>query len=463
MKKRNILLILLFLLGLIPLNLSAQENKSYDEQKIEYSRAAGLFDLPDDNLEKIIMDSVPYVGALGTMSEDELLKVDKIKVDDTVSELDGLDYYIQKGLLDNVYRFDSTSTKVVDFSPIMNWSSLQEIWISNSPITNLNCFANTTFDDLGKISIEKTTLNDISGLSSSNMPNLYEVRLPENKLTNLNGLNNKKTIETVTVYMNEINDISGLANLPELKTLTINQNKLTNLDALENDSNLRYIYADENEIEDISGIKNSPYLLDVTFFQNKISDISALEGHDYLTSVDISYNKVSDLSPLSKMSGDIYAPGQMIDMDLGDFDNLSKIPLEAFVIQADGTKVSIDYGLDINDIKDYKEYSYSPISFDASVPGYYDFNGEITVKFDYVAPTPLTPLDPSIPITIPPSKPVDPIDPSTPDNIDTVGNKNGKETKGKKLIQTGKENFFIIVLITVAISSNLVLKRKVNK
>ncbi len=441
MKKRNFLISILFLLGfiLIPLNLSAQENNSYEEQKIKELRAAGIFDITDDTLQKTIVDAVNKdTGStwdIDNMPEDELLKVTSIETTFKVDTLDGLDYYIQKGLLNNLttLRLESDNNSITDISPIAGLSSLENISIHGN-------------------------VKDISALSSST--GLKYVLFPDNEITDISVLSNMKELVSIDFTNNKISDISALKSLTKLDNVFIGGNNISDISALSNSINMVYLHVEDNQISDISAITNMSQLEEFSANNNLIVDISPLENKANLNVAYLSGNKIYDLSPLASVSM-VIGDNQDVEIDLGDFDDIEDIKLlpdEVSIFLKDGTEVKIPYGLDINDVVDYDDYSYTvPFNQDA---GFVTFNGTITVVFSYVAPIPLTPLDPSIPVTVDPS---DPTGPTTSDKVDVVDNKEEKETTGKKLIQTGKENFFIIVLITVAISSNVVLKRKFNK
>ncbi len=443
MKKRNFLISSLVLLGfvLMPLNLNAQENNSYEEQKIKESRAAGIFDIADDTLEQTFMDAAGYTGALGTMPETELSKVSAIyEYSGTVTTLDGLDYYISNGFLNSVSEIEIDGSSISDLSPLKGWTSVTDLTIIDSNITDISALS--SMSSLGYLNLDNNQISDISSLGK--LPNLYTIFLDNNNISDISSLGNTSGLVEISLENNNVSDISVLSNHTNLRSLNINNNQVSDISALTNLSNLEEFHGNDNLIEDVSPLANKPAM----------------------GLVEINNNKVYDLSPLSTVRG-VMADNQNVEIDLGDFDDIEDIkllPNEISIFLKDGTEIKMPYGFDINDVVDYKDYSYT-ITFNQDAGGE-KFNGTITVTFSYLAPIPLTPLDPSIPITVPPVTPTDPTDPSnpsTPDKVDVVDNKDEKETIGKKLIQTGKENFFIILLVTVTISSNLVLKRKFNK
>ncbi len=455
MKKRNFLISSIFLLGfiLIPLNLNAQENTNViKESEIQKNRAAGIFDLPDDNLQKAMVDFLnKETGStwdVDNVPEAELSGLYYVSAYN-VATLDGLDYYISKGYLDNLTEFEIVGGSISDISPLAGWTTLTYLAIVDSNISDISILP--TMTGLNEVAFINNQISDISPLES--IPNLYKINFDNNNISDISPLTSNDKLFTVVLSNNNISDISPLSNNVNIHNLNINGNRVSDISAVANMTQMEEFHGNDNLIEDVSALANKPSM----------------------GLVEIDNNKVYDLSPLSTVR-DITADNQNVEIDLGDYEDIEDIkllPNEVSIFLRDGTEIKIPYGFDINDVVDYDDYSYT-VSFNQDV-GFEKFNGTITVTFSYLAPIPLTPLDPSIPITIPPVKPVKPVDPtdpsnpsipsdpSTPDNIDTVGNKNGKETKGKKLIQTGKENFFIIFLITVLISSSLVLKIKFIK
>ncbi len=445
MKKRNFLISSLVLLTfiLMPLNLNAQENKSYDQQKIEDSRAAGIFDLPDDNLQKAMVDFLnTETGStwdVDNVPEAELSGLYYVSASN-VATLDGLDYYISKGYLDNLTEFEIVGGSISDISPLAGWTAVTTLTIVDGTISDISTLS--TMTGLNDVNFINNQISDISSLES--IPNLYSINFDNNNISDISPLTSNDKLFKAILSNNNISDISPLSNNVNIHNLNINGNKVSDISAVANMTQMEEFHGNDNLIEDVSALANKPSM----------------------GLVEIDNNKVYDLSPLSTVR-DVTADNQNVEIDLGDFDDIEDIkllPNEISIFLKDGTEIKIPYGFDINDVVDYDDYSYT-VSFNQDI-GYEKFNGTITVTFSYLAPIPLTPLDPSIPITTPPVTPVDPTDPSnplTPDKVDVVDNKDKKETIGKKLIQTGKENSFIIVLITVVISSNLFLKRKLNK
>ncbi len=326
-----------------------------DTAKINANRAAGKFDLPDDALEQTIMDAAKYTGALGTMDESELLNVTMIvEASGTgiISTFEGMDYYISKGL----------------------------------------------FDNLTNIYITSGTINDISPLK--NLP----------------------SIEDLTIYDTDLNNVDTVASFTTLKNLDLGFNQITTIPPLSTLVNLEFLSLSENDISDVTPLLsiNSSSIYEVNLNKNNISDVAPLSNlKSYIPTLDLEENHIIDFSPLfsANASGmDIRIGGQILNFNLGEFDDISKIPTEVSVYDFDGTEYKTDYGFNPADISDYKEYTYGPWYY--NMPSTSNLTGEVNVTFSYVAPIPLTPIGPSDPII-----PLTPLEPSIP--IDNTNNENG--------------------------------------
>ncbi len=445
MKKRNILISSLVLLGfiLIPLNLDAKENNSFEKQNTKESRAAGIFDVEDDKLQKAIVEQVnDATGSswdLDNMPEDELLKITYISSGENIDTLGGLDYYIKKGLLSNVDDLSlySDGNNISDISPLEGWTSLEYLDVS-------------------------ANINDISVLSS--LSGLKEISLKNGQISDISVLSNMTQLKKIDLSNNQISDISPLESLTNLKTLSIKNNNISDISALSNSVNMEYLHVENNQISDISAVKDMSQLKEFYGTNNLIEDVSPMLNKPSLYSVYLEGNKIYDLSPLESASF-VMADDQNIEIDLGVFDDIEDIKLlsgEVSIFLTDGTEVKIPYGLDINDIVGYDDYSYTvPFNQDTSTVS---FNGNITATFSYVAPIPLTPLDPSIPTSVDPSDPITPTDPNNPIDAGNPSNKNEipkAENGVKKLIQTGKKNVFTIAsFIVLLISLRIVILNK---
>lgn len=151
--------------------------------------------------------------------------------------------------------------------------------INLSPIKKLTNLTNITIKNAG------ITSNMINNLSGYNNPNLTNINLSANKITNIDFIKSISipNISEVDISNNQISDFSPIEG--------VNWPELTDLDA------------SNNQISDISPIAkvNWPKLTNLNASGNNISDISVIKNANWplVNSIDVSYNNISDINPIS--------------------------------------------------------------------------------------------------------------------------------------------------------------------
>ena len=110
-------------------------------------------------------------------------------------------------------------------------------------------------------------------------------------------------LESLSLQVNTITDISPLANLTNLQFLNLTVNTITDLSALASLAELTRLYLGKNNISDISPLANLTNLRELSLSENAITDISALASLTELTGLFLNDNKISDLAPLVENTG----------------------------------------------------------------------------------------------------------------------------------------------------------------
>lgn len=146
------------------------------------------------------------------------------------------------------------------------------------------------------------------------------------KITDLDGIQYFKNLETLSLARNDISDITPLSGLSSLKRLDLSDNrKLMDISPLGNLSNLKYLgistlkeltdisplskltkleYLDamDNKIKDVSPLSTLPNIKTLRLTFNEIEDISSLNKLSSLTNLQLGSNKIKDVRPLSNMT-----------------------------------------------------------------------------------------------------------------------------------------------------------------
>lgn len=108
-----------------------------------------------------------------------------------------------------------------------------------------------------------------------------------------------KHLKELSLYDNQITDISGLTNLQNLRTLNLFRTKITDISALANLQNLHTLSLSNNiKITDISVLGNLQNLYTLNLSNTKITNISALGNLQNLHTLNLSMTFISDIHPL---------------------------------------------------------------------------------------------------------------------------------------------------------------------
>ena len=124
---------------------------------------------------------------------------------------------------------------------------------------------------------------------------LTELRLWDNKVSDLAPLANLTTLTELDVGYCRISDISPLANLIQLEWLEICGNQISDISPLANLTQLTYLDAHNNQIADVRPLTSLPRLEVLKIAENLIVDHSPL---DALPLTHLEYDQICDMPPL---------------------------------------------------------------------------------------------------------------------------------------------------------------------
>ena len=104
------------------------------------------------------------------------------------------------------------------------------------------------------MNLSNNRITEINGLE--NLKNLEYLNLKNNQITEINGLKNLKNLGSLNLENNQITEINGLENLKNLGSLNLENNQITEINGLENLKNLEYLNLKNNQITEIKGLEN---------------------------------------------------------------------------------------------------------------------------------------------------------------------------------------------------------------
>ena len=102
-------------------------------------------------------------------------------------------------------------------------------------------------------------------------------------------------IDSLSIFDEDIMDISDLATLTNLQNLSLVKTKISDISSLKKLTKLRFLRLDVNEITDISALKTLKNLQQLDLSFNGITDISALKRLTKLESLTLVGNEIKDI------------------------------------------------------------------------------------------------------------------------------------------------------------------------
>lgn len=168
-----------------------------------------------------------------------------------------------------------------------------EVYTDRGSIKNLDDLK--YFTSLRKLIVSYNSITDISGIT--NLKTLETIGLYCNDIADISPLSGLTDLKFLYIYNNRITDISPLSQLTSMQHLWLNKNRISDISAIKGMTQLTELFLSDNEIRDISSVAN---LKTLGFFfadDNQITDISAVKGLTELTYFSFINNPVTDTSP----------------------------------------------------------------------------------------------------------------------------------------------------------------------
>jgi Leucine-rich repeat (LRR) protein len=183
------------------------------------------------------------------------------------------------GSCTNLTELNLLQNKIEDISSLSGLTKLINLNLGDNYINSLEAIEKITL-------LENLVLKNNHGM------------IKEKELLHLQSL---KSLKTLDVSSNYLQDISSLNNIETLQTLYLYDNEITNISVIESLNRLVYLDLSTNDIVDLSGINKFTQLTTLKIKANKINDVTKLEGLNSLATLDISYNRISDITTIENL------------------------------------------------------------------------------------------------------------------------------------------------------------------
>ncbi|XP_041854055.1 leucine-rich repeat and IQ domain-containing protein 1 isoform X2 [Melanotaenia boesemani] len=141
--------------------------------------------------------------------------------------------------------------------------------------------------------------NDISFVDCENMSSLQVLRLANNKLKSIHGLNGADNLSVLDISYNSITRIAGLESVKRLQKLSVNHNQLISTRGLRDVYTLLHLDCSHNHLATTEGLENNALLHTLDLRSNALTEPPCLNNQVLLRELHLDDNNISSLQGLS--------------------------------------------------------------------------------------------------------------------------------------------------------------------
>ncbi|MDR1563703.1 MAG: cell wall-binding repeat-containing protein [Oscillospiraceae bacterium] len=208
--------------------------------------------------------------------------------------------------------------------------------------------------DLGFVKNDMNSHPDIVGVSNLEglqyAKNLESLALIENNIDDLSPIAGLTNLKSLTLNDGAIEDISPIANLTKLKDLDLSNNNISDIATLSGLVNLKRLSLSDNSIADLTSLSDLTLIYDLKLDNNPISNLTPLSRLESITYLSLNNINTADISPLSEMNN--IRELSLDNNGIEDISVCSRYDLLT-LLSLNGNKIS-----DIETLADNKELTY---------------------------------------------------------------------------------------------------------
>lgn len=141
---------------------------------------------------------------------------------------------------------------------------------------------------LESLSLWQQQIEDITPLK--NLVNLRELGLSKNEIADISVLANLTKLDHLELNENKVHDISALSQLYNLESVNLQDNQIDSIDALKGLSGMRSLDVSDNQLQDINAVKYMPKIYELRVVSNQLTDIEVVTNLNELTDLAIEGN-----------------------------------------------------------------------------------------------------------------------------------------------------------------------------
>ena len=130
---------------------------------------------------------------------------------------------------------------------------------------------------------------------------IYELRLTDMKLTQLDNLEELVKLRELDLSRNQLKDVTAIACLKELRSLNLSSNAIVEMPQLKL-AYLQKLDLSYNAIVSLKNLSHSKKLIDLNLCSNSIEKVDDISGLTELKSLDLSGNKIAKIDTLTTLT-----------------------------------------------------------------------------------------------------------------------------------------------------------------
>jgi internalin A len=187
--------------------------------------------------------------------------------------------------LERIQKAKKTKTTTLDLSSL----ELTKIPLELSKLTQLT-----------KLDLSDNKIKEIQELEQ--FQQLIMLDLSNNKITEIKGLEKLSQLRKLSLSSNKILEIKGLEQFSQLTRLSLSSNQIVEIKGLEKLSQLAEIYLNNNQIIEMKGLEHFSKLIVLDLSNNNIPEMKGLEQLTKLVELNLSSNHISEIKNLEKLT-----------------------------------------------------------------------------------------------------------------------------------------------------------------
>ena len=208
-----------------------------------------------------------------------------------ISSIEGFEIF------NDLYWIDLSNNKITDISSLSEMKTLTEIDLSNNKVKDITPLE--SIKELRALNLSGNNIKDVSCLAKEDEQNdgIVELNLSGNR--NVKGYEKLNSLTNLNLTNCDITNTNNLSNLYNLSILTIPDNNLSNIEGLP--TNLNDLNISNCNFDNLDKLADYTQLTTLNVSHNKITTLEDLPNFKCLTYLDVSGNPIQNWDKLKNI------------------------------------------------------------------------------------------------------------------------------------------------------------------